>query len=454
MCRKRLLKALQTVAPMNLWLGPRPHSDSHPVNRRGLSLRSGMARAIPMVFMLAGGLSALGLAGSPSPQPSSIRTTQPSPSGTTPIPVLAYYYMWFTSGSWAHAKTDQPALGKYTSTDPSIIRQQVTLAKESGVDAFIVSWKSTPSLNLALSELIAECHSQGLKLVLIYEGLDVNRNPIPTTTVSADLTWFANQYGSDPAFDLFGKPAIVWSGSWRFSDTDIAAVRSQIGAPGKILLLGSEKSAAAYQARASLLDGDAYYWSSGDPLSTPSYQKRLTQLSDAVHASNGLWLAPAAVGYDARLNGGTAVVSRRNGVTLTTAWADALASKPDAMALISWNEYTENSYVEPSHNYGDRYLQVLSLLTGGPGPVATPSPTVAPSAPPSPTALPSATRPAGAVGTPGGPAPGRPSVPYNWTASLLVAAVVFGILGILAFSFRRRARRRGSEDDLTLGPTR
>jgi len=412
----------------------------------GLSLSGGLARAIPMVLVLAGGLSALGLGGPP--------TAQPSPTGTAPTPVLAYYYMWFTSGSWAHAKTDQPALGKYTSTDPAIIRQQVTLAKESGVDAFIVSWKSTPSLNLALSELVAECHSQSLKLVLIYEGLDVNRNPIPTSTVSADLVWFAAQYGSDPAFDLFGKPAVVWSGSWRFSDTDIAAVRSQIGAPDKILLLGSEKSAAAYQARAALLDGDAYYWSSGDPLSTPSYQKRLTQLSDAVHASNGLWLAPAAVGYDARLNGGTAVVGRRNGVTLTTAWADALASNPDAVALISWNEYTENSYVEPSRNYGDRYLQVLSLLTGAPGPGATASPTVAPSAPPAQTATPSrSTRPGGAVGTPGGTASGRTSVPYNWTASLLVAAIVFGVLGLLAFSFRRRARRR-SDDELMLGQIR
>ncbi len=105
-------------------------------------------------------------------------------------PVLAYFYMWFNSASWNHAKTDQPLLGPYTSTDPAIIRQQVTWARQSGVDAFIVSWKSTPSLNLALQELVAEAHRQNLKLVLIYEGLDVNRNPIPVATVESDMVWF------------------------------------------------------------------------------------------------------------------------------------------------------------------------------------------------------------------------------------------------------------------------
>jgi hypothetical protein len=365
-------------------------------------------------------------------------------------PVLAYYYMWFSSSSWAHAKTDLPSLGAYTSTDPAIIRQEVAWAKESGVDAFIVSWKSTPSLNLALSELVAECHSQGLKLVLIYEGLDVNRNPIPTATVSADLTSFAAQYGSDPAFDLFGKPAVVWSGSWRFSDADIASVRSQVGAPDKMLLLGSEKSASAYQARATLFDGDAYYWSSADPLTTPGYQKHLTQLSAAVHAAHGLWLAPASVGFDARLNGGTTVVDRRNGATLTAAWSDALASSPDAVALISWNEYTENSYVEPSRNYGTRYLDVLSLLTGASGPVTTASlPPATPSPTPQTTSSPAPTAPGNGTGAgaPGGPASGRTPAPYDWTASLLIAALALGFLGLLGFNVRSRARRGRSDDE-------
>jgi hypothetical protein len=371
------------------------------------------------------------------------------------VPVLAYYYMWFSASSWTHTKTDVPSLGAYDSTDPAIIRQHVAWAKASGVDAFIVSWKSSPSLNLALSELVAECRAQGLKLVLIYEGLDVNRNPIPTATVQADLLWFQNHYGTDPVFNVFGKTAVIWSGTWRFSDSDIAMVRNQIGAPDKVLLLGSEKGAAAYTARPGLFDGDAYYWSSADPLTTPGYATRLNQLATAVHAGGGLWLAPAAVGFDARLNGGTSAVDRRNGATLTAAWTDAASSSPDGIALISWNEFTENSFVEPSRATGMRYLQVLSYLTGAPGPGAS---AVAPPDVASPSA--SAT-PAEASGTPetteavkgpvaGGPT--RPSTPYDPTPAFVVAAVVLALLAALGLSLRHRNARAAVDDDRRAEP--
>jgi hypothetical protein len=357
--------------------------------------------------------------------------------------------MWFNKASWTHAKTDLPLLGTYVSTDQAIVHQQVAWAKASGVDAFIASWKNTPTLDTALAELVAECRTQGLKLVLIYEGLDVNRNPIPAATVGTDLVWFADHYGSDPVFNLFGKPAVVWSGSWQFSTAQIAAIRTQVGAPDRLLLLGSEKDAASYQARATLFDGDAYYWSSADPLSTPGYQKRLTQLSAAVHAGHGLWLAPAAVGFDARLNGGTTFVDRRDGATLRQAWADALATAPDGVALISWNEYTENSYVEPSSNYGFRYLQVVASLTGAPGPAVSPGTSPGASGSASQSATASATPgPSGAAASGAGPgstsyggALGRSQPPYEWLGSLLVAVVVLGALLMLGFGRRKRTER-------------
>ena len=40
----------------------------------------------------------------------------------------------------------------------------------------------------------------------------------------------------------------------------------------------------------------------------------------------------------------------------------AIRSMPDAVGLISWNEFSENSHIEPSRTYGDRSLQVLAGL--------------------------------------------------------------------------------------------
>jgi hypothetical protein len=394
-------------------------------------------------------LAALSALSMPGPALGATPIASPAASPSARPPVLAYYYMWFNAASWTHTKIDLPTLGPYDSTDPAIIHQQVAWAKASGVDAFIASWKNTPTLDKALAELVTECRNQGLKLVLIYEGLDVNRNPIPAATVGNDIVWFADHYGSDPVFDVFGKPAVVWSGSWQFTAAQIAAVRAQVGAPDRLLLLGSEKDAVSYTARAGLFDGDAYYWSSADPLATPGYETRLAQLGAAVHAGHGLWLAPAAVGFDARLNGGTSVVDRRDGATLQKAWSDALASAPDGMAVISWNEYTENSYIEPSRNFGFRYLQVLAGLTGAPGPVvpsgASPS-SSEPATSPTPRSSSAAANGGAGTSSPGyGAALGRSQPPYEWLGSVLVALALLGAVAIPAINRRRRTGRASNE---------
>ncbi|HMM43299.1 MAG TPA: hypothetical protein PKA95_15510 [Thermomicrobiales bacterium] len=46
----------------------------------------------------------------------------------------------------------------------------------------------------------------------------------------------------------------------------------------------------------------------------------------------------------------------------------AMASSPDAVGLISWNEFSENSHVEPSTRYGDRALRVIADLRGAQAP--------------------------------------------------------------------------------------
>src|SRR5688572_7207709 len=62
--------------------------------------------------------------------------------GEPPIPIFAYYYIWFDAASWDRAKVDYPALGRYSSDDRDVMRQHVRWAKEAGIDGFIVSWKS------------------------------------------------------------------------------------------------------------------------------------------------------------------------------------------------------------------------------------------------------------------------------------------------------------------------
>src|SRR4029077_8433511 len=112
--------------------------------------------------------------------------------------------------------------------------------------------------------------------------------------------------------------------------------------------------------------GDAYYWSSVNPATNTGYEAKLDQMSQAIRKAGKYWISPFAPGFDARLVGGQRAVPRDNGQTLRTEYAAAVRSSPDMLGLISWNEFSENSYGEPSKNYGYQSLDVLRQLRAVP----------------------------------------------------------------------------------------
>ena len=294
--------------------------------------------------------------------------TPVSPAGiaSSPIPTMAYYYIWFDSSSWNRAKVDYPLLGRYSSDDRAVMLQHVQWAKAAGITGFIVSWKSTDVLNRRLEQLVEVAEQEDFKLEIIYEGLDFNRNPLPVTTVASDLDYFIQHFAGRKPFDLYPKPMVIWSGTWNFSQQEVDQVTRD--RRKSLLILASERSVSGYQRLAGMVDGDAYYWSSVNPDTFSGYQTKLNQMSNAVHKNGGIWIPPAAPGFDARLIGGTSVVDRKNGATFRTQISTALASSPDILGIISWNEFSENSYIEPSQKYGSTYLNIVSEIDSLPPP--------------------------------------------------------------------------------------
>ena len=277
-------------------------------------------------------------------------------------PVFAYYYIWFNPTSWDRAKIDYPLIGRYSSDERQVMRQHIRWAKQAGISGWLVSWKSTPVLNRRLAKLTTVARDEHFKLGIIYQGLDFQRNPLPAETVAHDLAEFSSRFARRKPFRFLSKPLVIWSGTWRFSRPEIASVAN--GVRKRLLLLASERNARGYERIADLVDGDAYYWSSVNPDTYPNYQGKLDGLSSVVHRHQGLWIAPAASGFDARLIGGTTVVSRKHGGTLRREYNAAVSSSPDMIGLISWNEFSENSHIEPSRRYGPRELDVLADIRG------------------------------------------------------------------------------------------
>ncbi len=112
-----------------------------------------------------------------------------------PIPVLAYYYIWFNPTSWKRAKIDYPLLGRYSSDDEVVMAKHIQMAQEAGINGFLVSWKRTPQLNKRLASLAEAASATGFRLGIVYQGLDFSRNPVPIAQVVEDLDWLATTYG-------------------------------------------------------------------------------------------------------------------------------------------------------------------------------------------------------------------------------------------------------------------
>ncbi|MFC5994857.1 hypothetical protein ACFQE5_11620 [Pseudonocardia hispaniensis] len=304
----------------------------------------------------------LSVSGEPDPPRGQPPPTSVAPGARPAVPVFAYYYIWFNPSTWDRPLHDFPSLGRYSSDDADVMRRHIRLAAAAGLTGFIVSWKGTEALDRRLAQLVELARAESFSLAVIYEALDARREPLPVERVQADLTAFRQRYGDDPVFGLLGSPVVIWSGTWRYSPPEVARVTDAVR--GGLSVLASERDVEGYQRLADLVAGNAYYWSSVDPREHPGHAAKLREMGEAVHRHDGLWVAPFAPGFDARRVGGTSVVDRRDGATLRESYSAAVASSPDALGLISWNEFGEATHVEPSVNFGPRYVEVLADLTG------------------------------------------------------------------------------------------
>jgi hypothetical protein len=321
------------------------------------------------------------------PSSTAVTSSPACPDRTTPqpdpAPVLAHFYIWFNASSWNRAKIDYPKVGRYSSDQLSVMRTQVSQARAAGVDGFIVSWKSTDTLNSRLAQLRDVAADADFKLAITYQAQDFNRNPLPPAQVRDDLVHLADTYADDPVFHVLGdRPVVAISGTWHYSVEELQSITAPVAS--RLTVLATEKNAEDYERVSSAVEGDLYYWSSADPETTPGYQDKLMGMANVVREHCGLWVAPVSPGFDARQVGGKSVVDRRGGDTLRRSWQAALTTVPDLIGVISWNEWSENTYIEPSQESGSRELDVLRDLTGAPPAPAGELDSSAPSAPGSP----------------------------------------------------------------------
>jgi hypothetical protein len=303
--------------------------------------------------------------------------------GATKVPheVLAFYYTWYGApNEQGHAlhwnrvdaskheisdSTHYPALGAYDSRDAAVIDRQIDEAKAHGLTGFIATWWGQGKYeDKAFSVVLAEAEAKNFKVTVYWETAPGNGQAQIDQAVN-DLVYLVSHYGRSKAFlKVKGRPVIfvygrvmgqVPTASWP------AIVKAAHAGAGEFLLIADGYT----EGDAAFFDGVHEYNNCG---AVKGKSPEALRAWAAGHYANAVSLArrhnriscvTVIPGYDdTKIRKPGLKAERQDGEVYRVLWEEAIKAKPDWVLITSWNEWHEGSEIEPSLEYGDKYLSL------------------------------------------------------------------------------------------------
>ena len=329
--------------------------------------------------------------------------------------MFAFYYLWWDTQHWharlgpnypyaANPKPPPATISGYgctvtnnypgnqltdvasplwTQDNPNQIRSDVTLAAQSGLAGFAVSWAGTgqphqtpmsSAFNHRLAMVVAAVHQINkagtpFSLWIAYISSARIRS---TDEINNDLTYLSNTYGRDPAFDHSnsGRPTLIMMGSRKYPISVLNAFSARWRP--HFYLVADENWSTWDAAKAADFDADQYYWSSQNPLTNKASFAQLDRLAAEVRSSRNpdgtakKFFSPLAPGYNKVIGGGSGCVPRLGGRTMQDLYTGNSSAHPDGWMVISWNEIDEGTYIVPLERYGNQSIDTLKSIIDGP----------------------------------------------------------------------------------------
>ncbi len=288
-------------------------------------------------------------------------------AGPQPL-VMAFFYPWAQHWNWSTDRLlDRPSF-LYSTELPDEVAHSLQDARAAGLDGVVVSWRGDTDWNdRRLKIVLDQAQALGLKVSMLVETLmakpllpDGSHGPIADTVMRQWLEKAFDVFVQHPAFlRVRGRPVIFVYVADAFTPTEWRDMVQSLERSRRNMFLMADSLDPAFLESFS---GAFTYATAGIP--RPDLERFYTDQALRTQSYNlsypGVRRVAAATvspGYDDSVLGRdtTLVVDRANGAFYVAQWQAAVAAQPDWILVTSWNEFWENTHIEPSVRYGRRY---------------------------------------------------------------------------------------------------
>jgi hypothetical protein len=256
-----------------------------------------------------------------------------------------------------------PLDGVYDSQDPATVRRQLALAEQAGIDGLMISWwgldhRSNPVVDVFMELAPPNFVTIYYETAYTFPLRDRSRQEA-VERIASDMIALLRAHAAKPAWiKVDGRPLMVVYIIENYTVDEWQQVKAAVkGAGLDVFLLGDTFNVAYLD----VMDGLHTY----NPIGLTVHGQNMAQVyaktAAAVHAKGGLFAATVSPGFDnMQLHPLTnrLVVPREDGHYYRMTWEAALPSGADWILICSFNEWGESSVIEPTLEFGDRYIQM------------------------------------------------------------------------------------------------
>lgn len=313
-----------------------------------------------ILFAAAGALGLLAFACSASPdaQTEYVGAQQQLLPKSDPRKIYVHHMPWFETPGFHWDMVGRhysPQIGPYHSGDYKVIEYQLLLMKYSGIDGLIIDWPGRSTMHNDLpanaentDQIIDQTAKFGLEFAVCFE----DQYATDTNDAINSMHWARDHYFNRPNHIKYnGQPALFVFGPQRIATGDWPAVLGATGTDPSFFTLW-------YNDKAGGTRDGTYAWIYKDGIEgVRNYYNR---------ADQGIKVPVVYPGFNAAYPDGApgwGVGYDVEGDTFTTLY-NASKGVGDFVQLATWNDYTEGTMIEPTNEFGYKYLTKLQQLLG------------------------------------------------------------------------------------------